>query len=135
MSEHVNQFMDTTVEKIKKMVDSSTVVGQPIHCGENITILPVSKITYGFASGGSDFASKNTAKDLFGGGSGAGVTVSPVTFLVIQNGEVKMMPIAPPAGNTGDRAIDALPALVDKVSALFQKNKSEAKPEENASAE
>lgn len=124
MSEHVNQFMDTTIEKIKKMVDTSTVIGQPIQCGENITVLPVSKVTYGFASGGSDFASKSSTKDLFGGGSGAGVTVTPVSFLVIQNGEVKMLPIAPPCTNTGDRAIDALPALVDKVSALFQKNKS-----------
>lgn len=80
MSEHpIQGMMDTSMQKIKEMVDVNTIIGEPIHCPDGTMIIPVSKVTYGFASGGSDFPTK-TEKDLFGGGSGAGITISPVAF-------------------------------------------------------
>ena len=124
MSEHpIQGMMDTSMQKIKEMVDVNTIIGEPIHCPDGTMIIPVSKVTYGFASGGSDFPTK-TEKDLFGGGSGAGITISPVAFLTISNGEVKLLPIAP-ANNTADRIVEMVPDVVDKVSALFKKEKKE----------
>ena len=124
MSEHpIQGMMDTSMQKIKEMVDVNTIIGEPIHCPDGTMIIPVSKVTYGFASGGSDFPTK-TEKDLFGGGSGAGITISPVAFLTISNGEVKLLPIAP-ANNTADRIVEMVPAVVDKVSALFKKEKKQ----------
>ncbi len=122
MSEHpIQGMMDTSMQKIKEMVDVNTIIGEPIHCPDGTMIIPVSKVTYGFASGGSDFPTK-TAKDLFGGGSGAGITISPVAFLTVSNGEVKLLPVAP-ANNTADRVVEMVPSVVDKVSALFKKEK------------
>lgn len=130
MSEHpIQGMMDTSMQKIKEMVDVNTIIGEPIHCPDGTMIIPVSKVTYGFASGGSDFPTK-TEKDLFGGGSGAGITISPVAFLTISNGEVKLLPIAP-ANNTADRIVEMVPDVVDKVSALFKKEK---KPKNTAVA-
>lgn len=124
MSEHsVNGFMDTTMEKIKQMVDADTVMGTPIHCADGTVIIPVSKVTYGFAAGGSDFAAKSTAKDLFGGGSGAGITITPIAFLTISNGNVKLLQINP-ASNTADRVVEMVPEVVDKVSGFFKKDKT-----------
>ena len=77
-------ILGTTIDKIKDMVDSRTIIGDPIDAGNGIKVIPVSKVTYGFASGGTDFPTKSS-KDLFGGGGGAGVTLTPVAFLVINN--------------------------------------------------
>lgn len=125
MAEHpIQGMMDTTLEKIREMVDASTVIGEPIISGD-ATIIPVSKITYGFASGGSDFPSKSD-RELFGGGGGAGVTVSPVAFLVINRGEVKLMQINPEQ-NTADRMVGMVPELVDKVSSIIADKKEQKK--------
>lgn len=122
MAEHaINGLMGTTLEKIKQMVDSSTIIGEPIITGD-VTIIPVSKIVYGFASGGSDFPSK-TQKDLFGGGSGAGVTVAPVAFLVINGADVKLLQINPDP-NTADRVVGLVPDLIDKVSGIIANSDS-----------
>lgn len=115
----IEGLMDVTLEKIKSMVDSSTVVGDPITSADGTLILPISKLTFGFASGGSDFPSK-TSKDLFGGGGGAGVTVIPVAFLVVKDGNVRMIQLADTSNNI-DRAISLFPDMVDKISALFKK--------------
>ena len=80
-------ILETTIEKVKNLVNVSTIIGEPMNIDGGITIIPVSKVTYGFASGGSDFPSK-TNKEIFGGGGGAGVTITPVAFLVISDGEV-----------------------------------------------
>ena len=82
-------ILATAIDKIKDMVDCQTIIGDPIDAGDGIKVIPISKVTYGFASGGSDFPSKST-KELFGGGGGAGVTISPVAFLVINKGEVSV---------------------------------------------
>lgn len=129
MSEHpIEGLMDTTLEKIKQMVDVNTVIGTPITTPDGTTIIPVSKVIYGFASGGSEFGSKKeSAGNLFGGGSGAGVTINPVAFIAICNGDVKLLNISD-YQSTQDRAVGMVPELFDKIVALFKKDKN--KPEE-----
>jgi sporulation protein YtfJ len=124
MGEHaINGLMGTTLEKIKEMVDASTIIGDPIINGE-ITIIPVSKVVYGFASGGSDLPTK-TPKQVFGGGSGAGVTIAPVAFLVINGRDVRLLQIDSNPG-TADKVIGMVPDLFDKISGLFKKDKPSA---------
>lgn len=121
MNEHpIQGLMDVTLEKIRSMVDANTIVGNPINMVDGTLILPISKISFGFASGGSDFPSKTT-KDLFGGGGGAGMSITPVAFLVVRESGVRMIQLA----NTSsaiDRAIGLLPEMMDKLTDLFQKN-------------
>ena len=122
MSEHpIEGLMDVTLEKIKSMVDSNTIIGNPINMPDGTLILPVSKVSFGFASGGSDFPSK-TSKQLFGGGGGAGVSISPIAFLVVRGNSVRMLQLAD-TSNSVDRAIGMMPEMVDKVADLFGKNK------------
>lgn len=123
MAEHpINGLMDTTLEKIRQMVDVTTVIGDPI-VTEGHSIIPVSKVTYGFASGGSDFPSK-TQKDLFGGGSAAGVTVTPLAFIVITaSGSVKMLPVTSKPDAT-DKAVAMIPDIVDKISEVIVSRKT-----------
>jgi sporulation protein YtfJ len=116
------------------MVDVNTIVGTPIQAGE-VTIIPVSKVSFGFASGGSDFATKNqpAGKDnAFGGGSGAGVNINPIGFLVVRGSDVKMLPIAVPAATPADRVIEMVPGIVEKISEMIPKKD---KGEKNESAE
>ena len=122
MAEHpIQGLMNVTMEKIHQMVDSNTIIGKPITTEDGITILPVSKVSFGFASGGTDFNGKNAAnKDLFGGGSGAGVNIQPVAFLVIKDGCVRTIQLTD-GSNSVDRALAMLPELVEKVSALVSK--------------
>ena len=83
----IHDLMGVTMEKIRDMVDVQTIIGDPIVAAPGITIIPISKVSYGFASGGSDLPAKNNPKDLFGGGAGAGVSIQPVGFLVVQDGQ------------------------------------------------
>ena len=117
----ITAVMEASMAKIREMVDSNTIVGKPITTDDGTTILPVSKVSFGFASGGTDFNGKNAAnKDLFGGGSGAGVNIQPVAFLVVKDGCVRTIQLSD-GSNTIDRALTMLPELVDKVSALLKK--------------
>ena len=126
-------LMGVTLDKIREMVGSNTIIGDPITV-EGAMILPVSKVTFGFASGGSDFGAKTT-KELFGGGSGAGVSVTPVAFLVIRDGYVRTIQLAD-SNSTVDRALNMLPELVDKLCALTAKKEAKAAPAgEDAPAE
>ena len=123
MAEHpIQGLMNVTMEKIHQMVDSNTLIGKPITTDDGTTILPVSKVSFGFASGGTDFDGKNAAnKDLFGGGSGAGVNIQPVAFLVIKDGCVRTIQLTD-GSNSVDRALTMLPELVDKLAALVKKD-------------
>ena len=122
MAEHpIQGLMNVTMDKIRQMADSNTIIGKPIKTDDGTTILPVSRISFGFASAGTDFDGKNAAnKDLFGGGSGAGVNIQPVAFLVVRDGCVRTIQLSD-GSNTIDRALTMLPELVDKVSALLKK--------------
>lgn len=131
MAEHpVQGLMGATVEKIREMADANTIIGSPITLDGNTTIIPVSKVTLGFASGGSDVGAKST-KEMFGGGSGAGVSITPIAFLVVKDGTVRTVQLAERVSPI-DNAINALPELVDKLAALVKKDNAEKKEEETA---
>lgn len=121
MSENnIKGIMDVTMDKLRAMVDADTIIGTPLVVG-NITLLPVSRVSFGLATGGSDFPSKNQS-GLFGGGGGAGVTINPVAFIAINGENVHMLPVYSEM-NTIDKAINMAPELIDKVKSLFD-NKS-----------
>lgn len=123
----INDLMSTTMQKIREMVDANTIVGQPIHTDDGVTLIPVSRLSFGFASGGSDFTTKNQKPDAnnsFGGGSGAGVHIDPVAFLIVKDGSVRMLPVAPPPMNTVDRVVEMVPDVVDRVTGFIDKKKS-----------
>lgn len=123
-------LMGTTIEKINQMVDVNTVIGTPVTSPDGTIIVPVSKVSYGFASGGSSFAVKSAPnKDLFGGGAGAGVSINPIAFIVISNGEAKVLTIDEPNSTTAEKALAMAPDLVDKVLSLFNKDKKEESDE------
>lgn len=126
MAEHpIQGLMNVTMDKIRQMADSNTIIGKPIKTDDGTTILPVSRISFGFASAGTDFDGKNAAnKELFGGGSGAGVNIQPVAFLVVKDGCVRTIQLSD-GSNTIDRALTMLPELVDKVSALLKKEEKQ----------
>lgn len=129
MAEHpIQGLMGVTIEKIREMVDTSTIIGDPIHVDAGTTIIPVSRVTFGFASGGSDVAPKSD-KQMFGGGTGAGVSVTPVAFLVISGGNVRTVQLIEKV-TAVDNAIAALPDLLEKIAAMIKKEKpEEAAPE------
>ena len=119
MSENnLKALMDVTLEKLRAMVDADVITGTPIEVGE-ITLIPVSRVSFGLATGGSDFPSK-TQGALFGGGGGAGVTVVPIAFIVISDGNVKMLPIYNEL-TSAEKAISMVPEIIDKAKELFPK--------------
>lgn len=122
----VNDLMSSTMEELKNLAGANAIVGQPIEVGE-VTLIPVSKVSAGFASGGTDFTGKNAKPDRknhFGGGAGAGVNISPVAFLVVKGGSVRLLPVAPPPATTVDRVVEMVPELIDKVSELIEKKQN-----------
>ncbi len=126
-------ILGTSIEKIKDLVDVSTIIGDPIKISETLQIIPVSKVTYGFASGGTDFPSKSNA-ELFGGGGGAGITISPIAFLVINNGSVTIRYVNATEGSV-ERAIGMVPDLVDKATEVISKLKNKDNTVEDAVAD
>ena len=115
-------ILESTIEKVKDLVNVSTIIGEPIKIDGGVTIIPVSKVTYGFASGGSDFPSKSN-QDIFGGGGGAGVTITPVAFLIIDMyGNVDIKHITA-FDNVAERAVSLVPEMFDKVSCAINKAK------------
>ena len=134
MSEHpIQGLMSTAMQKIREMIDVNTIIGDPITTPDGIKIIPVSKLSFGFASGGSDLPAK-VQKELFGGGSGAGITINPIAFLVVGNGDVKLLQL-----NDGDvgaigKAVEMVPDVIDKFADLFSKKdkapkKAKSEPE------
>ncbi len=116
-------LLSATIEKVRDLVDVNTIVGEPMKIDSEITIIPISRVTYGFASGGSDFPSKSNA-ELFGGGGGAGVTISPIAFLVVNNGEVTIKHILS-NDNAAERAVSMMPDMIDKITGAVAKLKKE----------
>ena len=125
MSNSLPNMLENTIAKIRDMVDVNSVVGEPITTPDGVTIIPVSKVSVGFGGGGSDFASKNT-ENPFGGGVGGGVKVSPVCFLVVKDGNVRMLSVPAPANSTTERIVEMLPDTLDKIAAYLD-GKKEAK--------
>ena len=122
---NIGNLMEVTMQKIHDMVDVNTVVGTPITTPDGITVIPVSRVSYAFASGGSDFRVKD--KPGFGGGNGAGVKIDPIGFLVVKDGNVRMVSITPPASNTIDRVVEKAPELMDTIESFLKKRTPEDK--------
>ncbi len=123
----VNKIMECTLDKMRDMVDVSTIIGEPVVTG-NTTLIPVSKVSYGFTSGGTDLPSKQNA-ELFGGAGGGGISITPVAFIVIENGKCRMMQINNYT-SSADRAIAMIPELVDKLTELITAKKDEEEKDE-----
>lgn len=134
-NEHpVENLMKSTMENLRDMIDVNTVVGDAVETRDGSYIVPISKVTFGFASGGSEFGNeKNTSSDKerklpFGGGSGAGVTVKPVAFLVVKEDSVRLLPVD--QDNTYDRIVDSVPQVLDMFKGFYNdisKNKCSTK--------
>ncbi len=121
MSKNLPNMLEGTIQKIREMVDVNSVIGEPITTPDGVTIIPVSKVSVGFGGGGSDFVSKNLNKqeNPFGGGVGGGVKVTPIAFLIVKEGNVRMLPVAAPANTTADRLVEQVPDVLDKISAFI----------------
>ena len=115
----LSDLMCATMDKVHEMVDTNTIVGQPITTPDGVTLIPISKVSFGIGGGGGDYG-KN-AKDGFGGGAGAGVKIDPVAFLIIKDGVTRMMPVAASPKSTMDRIVDMAPELMDKVEKYLDK--------------
>ena len=120
MSQNLPNMLDNTIAKLREMIDVNSVVGSPITTADGVTIIPISKVSVGFGGGGSDFVSKNLNhhEKPFGGGVGAGIKVTPVAFLIVKDGNVRMLPVAAPANTTADRVVEMVPDTLDKIAAF-----------------
>ena len=127
MNHPLSEMMSSSMSKIREMVDVNTVIGDPIVTGDGVTIIPVTKVSIGYGGGGSDFATKNypaNRDNAFGGGAGAGVSITPVAFLIVRGENVRMLPVAEPASTSVDRLIEQLPDLIDKAQSFFESRKA-----------
>ena len=119
MAEHaINGLMAETMEKIRSMVDVNTIIGNPIVTQDGTTLIPVSKVTFGFGSGGSDFKSRGGGENgplCFGGGGGAGVSITPIAFVVVSEGDARVIPVNMPAESSTDRLIEMIPGAVNGI--------------------
>ena len=127
MDTKVKELITASMDKIHEMADANTIMGKPVKLDGGVTIIPVSKVSYGFAGGGSDLPSK-TDKELFGGAGGGGISITPVAFIVIQDTKVRLMQIDNYT-SSADRAISMIPELIDKVSELIAAKTDDKKEE------
>ena len=119
----LGDLMENSMSKIREMVDSNTIIGQPITTADGVTLIPVSRLSFGFGCGGGDYG-KQAGASHFGGGSTAGVRVEPVAFLVIKDGVTRVLPVAMPAMTTADRVIEMVPQVMDRVENFIEKKKA-----------
>ena len=127
MNHPIGELMGTTMDKIRQMMDVNTIIGDPIVTPDGVMLIPVSKVSLGFGSGGSDFSAKSSAApNNFGGGGGAGVNITPIAFVVAKEGNVRILPITPPASNSLDRIVEQIPDVLEKISDFMDKRKEKA---------
>ena len=124
MSQKLPNMLENTIQKIREMVDVNSVIGEPITTPDGVTIIPVSKVSVGFGGGGSDFVNNKGGENPFGGGVGGGVKVTPICFLIVKDGNVRMMPVAAPANTTADRIVEMVPDTLDKLTAYLDSKKA-----------
>lgn len=123
----ISELVSSALQSIREMVDVNTIIGSPIETSDGTTIIPVSRVTFGFGAGGSEFAPKKEQKpdSLFGGGSGAGVSINPVGFLVVTSEGVNMIPVSSEGAGAVEKIIESVPSAVEKVSAFIKKRKEQ----------
>ena len=130
MAEHLEGLMGTSMEKIRELVDVNTIIGDPVTSPDGTVVIPVSKVSFGFVSGGSDIPS-SVPKEVFAGGSGAGVTIKPQAFIVIKrDGDVELMELGA-KGSPVEGLIEGVPGLISKVKDLFGKKNEDDDNEES----
>ena len=119
---HIGELIESTLNNIRSFAQTNTIIGTPIQA-EGVTLIPVSRMSFGMGGGGTEFTTKAGAlKDGFGGGSAASAKLEPVAFLVVrEDGSVKLLPVAPPPATTVDRVIETVPEVVDKVTGFIEK--------------
>lgn len=133
MNHPIHDMIGTTMEKLQALVDTNTVVGDPIVTADGTTVIPITKVTYGVAGGGTDFTTKTMkSNNPFGGGAGASVTLTPVSFLIIKDGITRMIPVAVPASTTAERLIEKAPEFADQIMSFINEKTSSAATEEQA---
>ena len=120
----INEILEASMANLKKLIDVNTIIGDPITTADGTTIIPISKVSFGFATGGSELPTSK-ASTPFGGGSGGGVTISPLAFLVVKNGNVSLLQIQT-ADTTADRVVNMVPGVLDKVSGFINKKQNKA---------
>jgi sporulation protein YtfJ len=129
----IENLMRTTMESIKDMIDVNTIVGDPIESLDGTTIIPISRVCVGFASGGSEFnnikQTDTSDKFPFGGGSGAGVTVKPVAFLVVKGDSIRLLSVD--QQNTYDKIVDTVPQVIDIIKGMFKDKNAKDSEHEN----
>ena len=113
------------MQKMREMIDANTIVGEPITTADGITLIPVSKVSFGFVGGGSDFSQKSDHKSGFGGGTGAGVNITPVAFVIAKGKDVDLIYVTPTPLTTVDRIIETVPDVIDKVTDFLSKDKDQ----------
>ena len=118
----LDEMLATSMGKIREMVDSNTIIGNPITTPDGVTLIPVSRLSFGFGCGGSDYGKQPENKN-FAGGTSAGVKVEPVAFLVVKDGVTRVMPVALPAVTTVDRVLDLVPEVMDRVENFIDRKK------------
>lgn len=127
MAHYLGELTESNMKNLQALIDSNSVIGREIVTPDGTVILPVSKVSFGFGSGGGDLPSNQ--KELFGGGTGGGVTITPLAFLIVKNGDVKLLQVQS-YNNTADRVVGMVPDVVDKVSGLISGSKKEKPAEE-----
>ena len=131
---NISGMMQNAMDKIRTMFDSDAVIGTPISTPDGVTLIPVSRMSCGFASGGGDKDGEKAASSVWGG-SGAAVKVDPIGFLMIKDGTARMVSIQPPAYTTAERVIDMVPELLEKIESYVDKYGKKAKPVPEPAAE
>ena len=124
MAHYLGELTESSMKNLQTLIDSNSVIGKEVITPDGTVILPVSRVSFGFGTGGGDLPA--TQKELFGGGSGGGVSITPLAFLIVKNGDVKLLQVQS-YSNTADRVVGMVPEVVDKVSGLI--NSKKAAPE------
>lgn len=125
----IENMMDTTMKSIKDMVDVNTIVGDPVVMGDGTLVIPISKVSFGFVAGGGEYGAQENQKNAettehpFAGGGGAGISLNPMAFLVIHQGDVKLLPVQ--YSSSPERIMERLPTLLEQLKKMFEKDEQE----------
>lgn len=133
MSHPLPDMISAAIEQIRGTVDVNTSIGDPITTPDGLTVIPVSKVSFGIGGGGGDYVMKHpsaSGTNPFGGGSGAAVTIQPLAFLVIKGESVRLLPIAEPASSALERLVELVPEVLNKLSSLKKDKKTDEEAED-----
>ena len=126
----ISDLLQESMTKLRELADTNSIVGQPIQTSDGVTLIPISRVSFGFGGGGAAFGSKkNEDADNMGAGVGSGVRIEPVAFLIVKDGITRVMPVAAPPLNTVDRIVEMAPDVIDKVTGFIEKQQEKKKME------